>query len=637
MAFQVSPGVLVTEKDLTTVIPAISVSIGGLAGFFKWGPVDDVALVSTENNLVQRFGKPDPKSASTFFTAANFLSYGIRLKLVRVVGGNAKNAKAAGAAALVKNDSDYATQVGSSTLANRIMIAKYPGDLGNSLRVAMCTSAVAYKKTLSTTVVGSRGSDQLTAGHDVETEVAVGSTVRDPITGQQRVVIAVSLGVMTLDRKLDKDINLSADVLVVKWEFADLVGVSPGTSSHAASLGGLNDEIHIVVVDTTGKISGAPGTILERYAGLSKGGDAKREDNSSNYYATVLNNSSQYIRFASHVGSADWGTEVLNKNFSNTSVDSASHNYTLTGGVDHNAEGNDASLDDNIMDGYDLFKDADSVDVSFMLTGEVSAVVSQYVVNNICEARKDCVAFISPPKDSVVSNKNNEVEDIKAFRDALQLNTSYAFLDSGWKYQYDRYNDMFRWVPLNGDIAGLCARTDDTNDPWWSPAGYNRGVIKNVVKLAWSPSKFERDELYVNGINPVITTPGQGTVLFGDKTLLAKPSAFDRLNVRRLFIILEKSIAQAARFTLFEFNDSFTREQFKNLVEPFLRSVKARRGIYDFRVVCDETNNTADVIDANNFIGDIYIKPARSINTIQLNFVSVRTGVEFSEIVGKVG
>lgn len=633
MAFQVSPGVLVTEKDLTTVIPAISVSIGGFAGFFKWGPVEDIALVSTEQELVRRFGKPDDATANSFFTAANFLAYGIRLKLVRVVGANAKNAVAAGSALLIKNDDQYENIVGTSAIAGRKIVAKHPGVLGNSLRVSICTGPSAFKKTLSLTFIGSRNSTILDASADVEDTISVGSIVRDTLTGQQRVVTKVEGDKVTLDRVLDKDINTSA--LQVKWEFADLCGTAPGTSDHVAGLGGSNDELHLVVVDTTGKFSGAPGTILERYVGLSKAKDAKKEDNASNYYVTAINNSSEYVRFGSHI-SASWGEEALNKNFADAGADAAPHNLTLSGGVDHNPSNSDA-LEDASIAGFDLFKDSDSVDVSFILTGDAGISVSQYVVNNVVEARKDCVAFLSPSQESCVSNRNQEVEDIKQYRADLGLNTSYAVLDSGWKYQYDRYNDVFRWLPLNGDIAGLCARTDDTNDPWWSPAGYNRGIIKNVIKLAWSPSKFERDELYVNGINPVITTPGQGTLLFGDKTLLAKPSAFDRLNVRRLFIVLEKSIATAARFTLFEFNDRFTREQFKSLVEPFLRSVKARRGIYDFQVVCDESNNTPDVIDANNFIGDIYIKPARSINTIQLNFVAVRTGVEFSEIVGKIG
>jgi phage tail sheath protein FI len=263
-----------------------------------------------------------------------------------------------------------------------------------------------------------------------------------------------------------------------------------------------------------------------------------------------------------------------------------------------------------------------------------TAQLANYLIDNIAESRKDCVVFISPDKDDVVNNVGKtEVTDVVGFRNAL-TSTSYAVMDSGYKYQYDKYNDVYRYIPLNGDIAGLAVRTDNVRDPWYSPAGFNRGQIKNIIKLAYNPAKADRDILYKSDVNPVCIFPGQGTVLFGDKTVLGKPSAFDRINVRRLFIVLEKAIATAAKFTLFEFNDDFTRAQFRNLVEPFLRDVQGRRGIYDFKVVCDETNNTGDVIDRNEFIGDIYVKPARSINFIQLNFVAVRTGVEFSEVVG---
>jgi phage tail sheath protein FI len=281
---------------------------------------------------------------------------------------------------------------------------------------------------------------------------------------------------------------------------------------------------------------------------------------------------------------------------------------------------------------------ANEADISLILQGKARGgdrgqQLGNYIIDNICEHRKDCVAFLSPNFDSVINNLYQEVDDVIAFRNAI-TSTSYAVIDSGYKYMYDRYNDVYRWVPLNGDIAGLCARTDDTNDPWWSPAGYNRGIIKNVVKLAYNPSEAERDSLYKSDVNPVINVVGAGTLLFGDKTALGKPSAFDRINVRRLFIVLEKAISLAAKYTLFEFNDEFTRTQFRNLIEPYLRDVQGRRGIYDFRVVCDETNNTPEVIDSNRFIGDIYIKPARSINFIQLNFIAVRTGVAFNEIIG---
>jgi phage tail sheath protein FI len=287
--------------------------------------------------------------------------------------------------------------------------------------------------------------------------------------------------------------------------------------------------------------------------------------------------------------------------------------------------------------------DVEKVDISLIMQGKArgAAVASNtdlgaYLINNIAEVRKDCVVFISPDYNLVVNNKGNEAADIVAARNALPT-SSYGVMDSGYKYRYDRYNDLYRWTPMNGDIAGLCARTDQTNAPWWSPAGLNRGNIKNVVRLAFNPNQTERDTLYKNSVNPVVTFQGQGTVLYGDKTLLTKPSAFDRINVRRLFIVLEKAISTAAKYMLFEFNDAFTRAQFKSMVNPYLKNVEGRRGIYDFLVVCDGTNNTGDVIDANQFVGDIYIKPARSINFIQLNFVAVPTGVAFSEVVGKFG
>lgn len=632
MAFQVSPGVLVTERDLTTVIPAASTSIGAFVGVFTWGPADSVALVSSESQLALRFGKPDNTTATSFFTAANFLAYGIRLKLVRVVGAGARNATASGSTdIIVKNSEQYTANFGDYSDAGAFF-AKYPGKMGNSLRVSVCTGTQAFKKTVAGPFTGARGSKTITAAGDLSDDIVVGSLLRHDNTNQQRKVVSVSVSAgtttLTLERSLDK--TLSGE-LEVKWEFADVVGgIAPGTSTSVAAVGGSKDELHVVVTDQDGVFTGVPGLILEKYVAVSKASDAKREDGSTNYYVDVINTKSAYIRWGEHLAVPEWGVESKNASFADSALDETPIVLDLSGGEDDNE-----TSEDERMDGYDLLKDADAVDLSFIMLGEASANLAQYVVNNICEVRKDCVAFISPPKNAVVDNKNAEVKELVAFRTETQIASSYAFLDSGWKYQYDKYNDVFRWIPLNGDVAGLCARTDDTNDPWWSPAGYNRGVIKNVVRLAWSPSKFERDELYTNGINPVIVTPGQGTILFGDKTLLNKPSAFDRLNVRRLFIVLEKSIAIAARYTLFEFNDTFTREQFRNLIEPYLRSIQAKRGIYQFSVVCDDTNNGPDVIDANDFVGDIYIKPARSINTVRLNFVAVRSGVQFSEVVGK--
>jgi hypothetical protein len=412
------------------------------------------------------------------------------------------------------------------------------------------------------------------------------------------------------------------------WAYASQFSATPNTSSYVASRGGANDEVHIIVVDEDGLWSGTAGTVLEKYAFVSKASDAKDDSGNSNYYKDVIQNRSQYVWWLSHptnLGSGTaWGSTAnvsAYKLFSSNSSNSLSAGVVGTVGTA------------NVTSGWDQFKNAESVDVSLLVTGQGNSTIATYVISNIAESRKDCVAFISPEKADVVDNAGDEVTDITAFRNGL-TSTSYAVLDSGYKYQYDKYSDVYRWVPLNGDIAGLCVRTDNERDPWFSPGGMNRGVIKNVIKLAWNPTKTDRDDLYPIGVNPVVSFPGEGTVLFGDKTLLSKPSAFDRINVRRLFIVLEKAISRAARFSLFEYNDQFTRAQFVALVEPFLRDVQGRRGITDFRVVCDDTNNTAEIIDRNEFVGDIYIKPARSINFIQLNFVAVRTGVSFNEVVG---
>ena len=389
--------------------------------------------------------------------------------------------------------------------------------------------------------------------------------------------------------------------------------------------------MHVVVADEDGKFDGLVDNAVEKYAYVSKASDGRSPNGDNNYYKNVLNRQSEYVWWLSHVGTTtNWGSPALGLTFGSKSLP---YTQSLQGGNDDNENVTVGQQET----GWDLFIDADSTDVSLLISGPATpATLGTYIVDQIAAVRKDAVAFLSPLKASVVNNIGSENASVTTDRNNLP-SSSYAVMDSGWKYLYDKYNDVYRWVPLNGDVAGLAARTDQTNAAWFSPAGFTRGHIKNVVKLAWTPKQTDRDDLYKIGVNSVVNFPGQGVLLYGDKTLLNRPSAFDRINVRRLFIAMEKTISQYAKDNLFEFNDEHTRASFRAVVEPFLRTIKARRGITDFLVVCDATNNTADVVDRNEFVGHIFVKPSRTINYIQLNFVAVRSGVSFQEIVGTAG
>jgi hypothetical protein len=422
------------------------------------------------------------------------------------------------------------------------------------------------------------------------------------------------------------------------WEFWQNVESRPTNSLFAVSKANttsgaiIYDEIHVVVADEDGAITGTAGTIIENFQGLSKATDAKASDGTSLYYRTYVNTNSAWIWYGSKTAltissaaqTVTWESAVPTDG-TGFNLMSQVQSRSMSGGLD-------GTPTDALMQvEYLKLANAELFDVSLIPVVGVSTAnlsTSGYVIDNVAEARRDCMVFTSPSAPTV----NTAATVINDRLTNLNKTSTYAVLDSCWKYQYDRYNDVYRYVPMAGDTAGLCARTDETAEPWFSPGGYNRGQIKNLVKLNWSPNKTDRDNLYRNQINPVVTQPGLGTVLFGDKTLTQKPSAFDRINVRRLFIVLEKAIATAAKFQLFEFNDAFTRAQFVSLVEPFLRDVQGRRGITEFQVVCDDTNNTGEVIDRNDFIADIYIKPNKSINFITLNFIATRSGVSFEEV-----
>lgn len=629
-AFMLSPGVNVTEIDLTNVVPAVSASVGAFCGQFSWGPANQRIMVDSENVLVSKFGKPNSINYTSFFTAANFLAYTNNLRLVRAVNANTLNATANTAANTgvnIANEEDYELNFPHESQLGKYgpFYARYPGSLGNSLKISVCSSADSFKKT-GLTANTKTGNTTIVLSADVSSYVQPG----DVITVNGEEYIANTISTNSVQVTVAPNSNVTAGKATTEWTYAAYFDSAPGTSIYGTAQGATNDELHIIVIDSDGRFSGEQGTILERFSRVSKASDAKTDDGSPNYYVTKIFNESKYIYSAEHLnGATNWGQIASLTNFDLV------ENYTvqLTGGTD------DEPRTADIVNGYDLFANPEEVDVSLIMAGGSNAtsdISDLTIANKVCvlaNQRKDCVAFISPTFENSVTHL--DVDEIIQYRNLISPSTSYSVMDSGWKYQFDKYNNTYRYVPLNGDIAGLCARTDNIRDPWWSPAGLNRGQILNAIKLSWNPSKAQRDELYKNNINPVVSFPGEGIVLFGDKTMQAKASAFDRINVRRLFIVLEKAIAVAAKYSLFEFNDEFTRAQFVALVEPYLRDVKGRRGIYDFRVICDTTNNTPEIIDTNRFVGDIYIKPARSINFIQLNFIAVRTGVEFSEVAGK--
>lgn len=578
---QLSPGVLVTETNLSTVVPSVLTTAGAYAGAFNWGPVNKITPVSSEKILVQVYGEPDNNTASSFWTAASFLAYGNNLNVVRTANSGTYNATSIGNVPIqVKNQDVFQYSYLPSGSANTYgpFMARYPGALGNSLTVTM---------------------------------IDAGSNT----TQFQNWQVALT--------------NVSGSNYA-NVSLAGFFNGLPSTSYSASQMGAANDQIHLAVVDTGGLISGTKGTVLEVFPYLSKAIDSVDQYGQSNYYKNAIFNGSQYIYAVDAPGygttASTWGKVMANTNFATIS---GVYTSALAGGTDATITNADVTT------GMNLFADISQATVNLLITGPYTDAAVQTTAINLAASRKDCVAFVSPPLSAVVNNSGSEQTSVLSWMSGLSSLTggpigSYGFADSGWKFLFDRYNNTYRWVPMNGDIAGLCVATDTNNNPWWSPAGYTRGVIKNVVKLAWNPSQAQRDALYQVAVNPVVSFPGSGTLLYGDKTMQTQPSAFDRINVRRLFIVLEQAIAQAAKYSLFEFNDAFTQAQFVSLVTPYLRQVQGQRGITAFKVVCDSTNNTPSVVGANQFVGDIYIQPARSINFIQLNFVAVGTGVSFS-------
>lgn len=746
MPFTVSPGVLTREIDLTTVVPTIATTQGGFSGPFLWGPIEDPARgrVSTVTQLDDQFYIPDENTFVSYYSCANFLSYGGTVEISRIANTSARNASTAnttygatqeGATVLIKNQEAYEINYdpstgGSETGTYGPFVAKWAGERGNALKISICgPDKEAATLTGQVTIDGTTGrlsgentnffeevrdNDVIYIGSDkylvnnvmstsgtntayvVQTPGASSVTAKttatpvnvyktsgfesDPAAIFGTITVAkdsksvggnsstfftrqvqpgdfitvtddnsnpVRLKVASIQDDDSLTLTEKAKTAVTgktwnrQWEYACSPGSSqtqaeaPTTTQWTDNLGGSNDEVHIVIADETGmwgttRTSSTAGTQIQKYFNVSV---AK---NSPDYYKNKLNND-KFVWFMSHPQGA-----ISTKNPNDSTESSWGSNasgsvkfpacgkvatYSFNGG--ENGLGDLSNAD--YTAGWDKFKEASDTSVSVLFAGEANSTVASHIITNIAEYRKDCMAFVSPEKSDVVGN-SDKANAVVAFRNALP-SSSYGVIDSGWKKQFDRHNQTDRFIPLNADIAGLTVLTAESAGAFFSPAGFSRGNLKNVGDLAWNPSAADRDKLYTKGINSVVRFPGQGTVLFGDKTLLSKPNAFDRINVRQLFITLEKSISQAAEQALFEFNDDFTRSQFVSIVDPFLRDIQARGGITDFLVVCDESNNTPQVIDSNQFVGAIYVKPARSINFVELSFVAVRTGVAFNEVV----
>ena len=665
MAFLVSPGVQVNEIDLTNVVPAVATSIGAIAGAFEKGPVSTIVNISSEEELVEIFGKPTTtgNQFETFFSAATFLKYTDSLKVVRAE--SALLNAGANSGILIRDDDHYQASFEDGSGSHGEWAARTAGTHGNSLRVEICPSATAYEQNLSTdnlvaaaesagdTIVAVDDADAAGFAFNVGDLISFYSDTSNLVSiddFNEYEVVSIASNNLTIRLKDDPNgAGLQNDIadnskIKRRWKYADLFSGPPGTSDYNTDNGrGAGDELHVVVADADGKITGydtdtagnRTRAVIETFGNMSKNSSAKSPQGDSIYYPNVIFAKSQFIFWTDHItAGSNWGTDTTTAYTSvlPTTID------TLTGGTD-----DFSTTAGEIELAYDKFKDTESEDINLVIGGSSSLVADTpaahdthvTMITSMVESRKDCVGFVSPHRSATVgvTTSSKQASNVRTAAD-LCPSSSYMVFDSGYMYMYDKYNDVYRFVPLNGSTAGLCANTDNVADAWFSPAGYTRGTVRGAIKLSFNPDKADRDVLYQARVNPVVNFPGQGVTLFGDKTAQTKPSAFDRINVRRLFLVLEKAIATAAKFQLFEFNDEFTRAQFRNLIEPFLRDVQGRRGITDFSVKCDNSNNTGSVIDRNEFVADIFVKPARSINFITLNFIATRTGVAFSEVGG---
>ena len=642
-----SPGVVIQERDATLGnIETVEVNVGAIAGAFTKGPVNKPVRINSESELLSTFGEPNDSNYETWFAASSFLAYGGVLDVVRASGASLKTANKGGVSLTINSVDDYEGNYYDGTAAWDYA-SRNIGAVGNSIKVVAIDAGASQQLTLNNSLAGGA-----IAGSLLENTVGTKSAYIHKVDGVKVDIIWVTGGAWGTADIVDDGASPDIPIVAVQdWYDAQTitptlnwnqVAPRPGTSPYVADRGGSTDEMHIIVVDVDGGVTGTPNTVLEKFLYVSKASDGKSSEGSNVYYPEVIKTTSKYIYWGSHDNELIWdvsGNQLASaSNFGGNSTTAfdvlGEKEYELTGGVD------DFSLTQaEIIAGYEYFADPETVQIDYLIMGggggnETESQAKANKLISIANSRKDCVAYISPDKSNVVgiADSATQTSNIVSFFEGF-ASSSYVMFDSGWKYLYDRFADKYRWIPCNGDTAGLCAATTAAGDPWFSPAGLNRGGIRNAIKLAYSPKKSERDTLYQKRINPITSLPGQGIVLFGDKTALASPSAFDRINVRRLFLVVEKTIGNAAKGVLFELNDEFTRNNFNNVIEPYLRDIQARRGITDFLVVCDSSNNTSEVVDRNEFVAEIYIKPSRSINFITLTFVATRTGVSFEEVI----
>ena len=746
-ANQLSPGVVVQERDLTTITSLSTANLGVIAAPFELGPVEEVVEVTSERDLAEKFGKPTDSNFEYWFTASQFLSYGGVLKTIRVNSSALKNSVNSGTAPLIKNLDDYEGSFEASN-NNWNWAARTPGTKGNSIGVFVtdsgpdqiavlpapgsgnehefvadealsATSGAAgkvYKYSIvltvdtivgtfvpgATTTISIGGSNETvnvlsydSNNKKLEIDLPSGGVTGIIADGQTITQGTNTADITTngIERRLYVGLNKdsidfagtdvvadtnSTNVTVssVRVEYNEreyLPGVKwinvaprPGTSQTIAGQGGFRDELHVVVVDVDGGITGTSGAVLERFIGMSKASDGKTSVGETNYYVTVIKQRSNYIYWGNHetglfsaTGTAsdgNWGltgvgrqfnllrssagtTDFPGGSFTIGSKNNSTYYYRLADGVSYSVSSGEYSVSStDVESAYQLISDPESQTIDYILTGpsgvdDGTAKAKVTALTSIVEERRDCLLFVSPRRSNVVgvSSSATQTENIEAFFKLLP-SSSYVVFDSGYKYIYDKYNDLYRYVPCNGDVAGLCLQTTETAEPWFSPAGFQRGVLRNAIKLAFTPNKTQRDTLYANRINPIVAFPGQGVVLYGDKTALSYASAFDRINVRRLFLTIERVVSGAAKSQLFEQNDEAQRSLFLNIVEPYLRDVQGRRGVTDFLVKCDGDNNPPEAIDRGEFYAEIFVKPTRTINYITLTFVATRTGVAFSEV-----